>query len=106
MKSLKRAETCILNGNGYRAKRLKNVDVDNLRSGRGFSDAKSKRSYFPTGPYLVITQNWQDFIDSTRLTLKLNDQLKQDALGEEMIWPLSTMLEKTWQHSLTNLSSG
>jgi 2-keto-4-pentenoate hydratase/2-oxohepta-3-ene-1,7-dioic acid hydratase in catechol pathway len=85
-----------------RAKLLKNMDVDNLQSGRGFSLAKSKKNYFPTGPYLVISKNWQDFIDNTRLTLQLNGQLKQNVLAKELIWPLSTILEKSWQHNSNN----
>jgi len=87
-----------------RAKLLKNIDVDNLQSGRGFSLAKSNKNYFPTGPYLVISKNWQDFIDNTRLTLRLNGQLKQNVLAKELIWPLNTILEKSWQHNSNNKS--
>jgi len=60
------------------------VDPDNLDSGYGFSDAKSGLNSFPTGPFLVIPQNWQRFVSDVRMTTKVGDEPRQDARGHEM----------------------
>lgn len=85
-----------------RAELLRHIDIDNMQSGRGFSNAKSKQGYFPTGPYMVISKDWQQFINNTELKLSLNGQLKQNAMAKEMVWSLSKMLEKTWQLNKNN----
>jgi len=85
-----------------RAELLRTMDLKNMQSGRGFSTAKSKKGYFPTGPYLVISKNWQQFIANTELKLTLNGELKQKAMAQQMIWSLSTILEKAQQHNDNN----
>jgi len=85
-----------------RAELLRNINTENLQSGRGFSKAKSKVGYFPTGPYMVISRHWQRFIAAIELSLTLNGKLKQRAMANLMIWPLRKILEKSWLYDENN----
>jgi len=85
-----------------RAKLLRGIDTENLQSGQGFSYAKSKANYFPTGPYMVISKHWQKFIADTQLSLILNGELKQQEKAEKLLWPLNTIIEKALHHSRHN----
>lgn len=63
---------------------LQLADIDNLDSGYGFSDAKSGDGFFPSGPFLVIPNDWRAFIAKERMTTQLNGEPRQDARGGEM----------------------
>lgn len=60
------------------------ADADNLNSGRGFSDAKSGKDFFPTGPFIVVPRDWQAFVANIRITTLVNGEPRQDARGSEM----------------------
>ncbi|MEL6827920.1 MAG: fumarylacetoacetate hydrolase family protein [Pseudomonadota bacterium] len=77
-----------------RIKLLKLADPDNLDSGYGFSDAKSGKGFFPTGPFLVIPTDWSRFIADTRMMTYLNGEARQDARGGEMILDFRALTEK------------
>ncbi len=68
-----------------RARLLRMVDPKNVASGRGFSDAKSGRDFFPTGPFLVVPRDWKAFVAGQRMTTEVNREVRQDARGGEMI---------------------
>lgn len=73
---------------------LKLADPDNLDSGYGFSDAKSGKGFFPTGPFLVIPTDWSSFIANTRMMTLINNEPRQDARGREMILDFRALTEK------------
>ena len=77
-----------------RIKLLELADFDNLDSGFGFSDAKSGPGFFPTGPFLVIPNDWASFIANTRMMTHLNGEPRQDARGGEMILDFRALTEK------------
>lgn len=77
-----------------RAELLRGLDLDNMRSGRGFSPAKSKPGYFPTGRYLVIPKDRKAFLDDLSFALWVNGEQKQSAVASETIWPLDRMIEE------------
>ncbi|MEM9572969.1 MAG: fumarylacetoacetate hydrolase family protein [Pseudomonadota bacterium] len=77
-----------------RIKLLKLADPDDLDSGYGFSDAKSGVGFFPTGPFLVVPNDWLSFIAETRMMTHLNGEPRQDARGEEMILDFRALTEK------------
>lgn len=77
-----------------RAELLRGIDLDNMRSGRGFSAAKSKSGYFPTGPYLVIPKNRQSFINQLSFELWVNGERRQSATAGEAIWSLDRSIEE------------
>lgn len=71
------------------------VDPDNLDSGYGFSDAKSGPDFFPTGPFLVIPQDWRSFTAGLRMTTSVNNEPRQDARASEMIFDFRQLAEKS-----------
>lgn len=77
-----------------RIKLLELADFDNLDSGYGFSDAKSGPGFFPTGPFLVIPNDWEAFTAKTRMMTHLNGEPRQDARGGEMILDFRELTEK------------
>lgn len=72
------------------------ADPDNLDSGRGFSDAKSGPDFFPTGPFLVIPNNWREFIANVRMATSVNQSRRQDARGREMTLDFQELVEKAF----------
>lgn len=73
---------------------LELADFDNLDSGYGFSDAKSGDDFFPTGPFLVVPNDWRTFIADERMTTELNGEARQDARGHEMTLDYRALAEK------------
>ncbi len=85
-----------------RASLMRLVDPKNLASGKGFSDAKSEADFFPTGPFLVVPRDWRAFVRSQRMTTRVNEELRQDARGGEMILDFRAIVQK----ALTNGGGG
>lgn len=85
-----------------RARLMRMVNTEDLASGQGFSDAKSGVGFFPTGPFLVVPDDWRMFVRSERMTTKVNRELRQDARGGEMILDFRAIVEK----ALTNGGGG
>ncbi len=77
-----------------RAELLRLVDADNFDSGSGFSDAKSGADYFPTGPFLVIPEDWRSFVSEERIVTLVGDTITQDARGGEMTLDFRELTEK------------
>lgn len=67
-----------------RATLLRLVDADDFDSGSGFSDAKSGPDFFPTGPFIVIPQDWRSFVAAERIMTRVDGVVTQDARGGEM----------------------
>jgi len=65
-----------------------------MQSGAGFSVAKSLPGYFPTGPYMVIPQDKDAFLDTLTFTLARNRQIQQQSSTSAMIWSLQTSIQK------------
>ncbi|MGK2911703.1 MAG: fumarylacetoacetate hydrolase family protein [Sphingobium sp.] len=85
-----------------RARLLQLVNPSDVGSGQGFSDAKSGTDFFPTGPLLVVPRDWQAFVKSERMTTQVNQQVRQDARGAEMILNFREIVQK----ALTNGGGG
>lgn len=77
-----------------RSKLIRLIDPDNLDSGRGFSDGKSREDFFPAGALLVVPRNWQRFVAAERMTTVVNGQPRQDARGGEMTLDFRALVEK------------
>ena len=70
------------------------ADPDNLDSGFGFSDSKSGPDFYPSGPFLVVPDDWKEFVDGIRMTTGVNGEPRQDARGREMILDFRQLAEK------------
>lgn len=67
-----------------RSQLIRLIDPDNLDSGRGFSDGKSRADFYPSGALLVVPRDWKTFVDRERITTRVNGEPRQDARGGEM----------------------
>lgn len=76
-----------------RAELLRKIDVDNVTSGHGFSDAKSGKARFPTGPYIVVPKNWNTFLENVSLATYVNGEQRQQTSASEMIREPNSLIE-------------
>lgn len=77
-----------------RATLVRLIDRKNYNSGSGFSDAKSGPDFFPTGPFVVIPNDWKSFIANERMTTDINGEPRQDARGKEMMLDFRQLVER------------
>lgn len=77
-----------------RTKLMRLVDIDNLDSGHGFSDSKSRTDFYPAGPFLVVPRDWQSFVAEERFTTLVNGKPRQDARGGEMTMDFRALTQK------------
>ncbi|MFN3517715.1 MAG: fumarylacetoacetate hydrolase family protein [Novosphingobium sp.] len=77
-----------------RAMLARMADPGNLDSGYGFSDAKSRADFFPSGALLVIPRDLGAFVAAERFTTSVNGQPRQDARGGEMTLDFRGLMEK------------
>jgi len=68
-----------------RAELLRKVDVDDLASGIGFTDAKSGDDRFPVGPYTVVPVDWRQFVEAVDIHTTVNGELRQQSPASKMI---------------------
>lgn len=78
-----------------RATLMREIDTDDVASGRGFTDAKSGNDRFPVGPFTVVPDDWQAFLSGIRMTLSVNGEIRQDARGADMILRLDDIVSET-----------
>ncbi|MDN3612062.1 fumarylacetoacetate hydrolase family protein [Vibrio ostreicida] len=94
-----------------RAELLRKIDVDNVTSGLGFSDAKSGEARFPTGPYIVVPKDWKSFLENISLATYVNGGLRQQTSASEMIRQPNALIgmildkgdEPIWQYQGQNI---
>ncbi|TDQ11213.1 fumarylacetoacetate hydrolase family protein [Pedobacter metabolipauper] len=78
-----------------RATLMRKMDSQNVTGGRGFPDAKSKKGFLPTGPYLVVPRNWRKFIKELKLKLSVNGSVRQNGSAKDMVWDLDKIVERS-----------
>ncbi|OJJ22021.1 hypothetical protein BKI52_08250 [marine bacterium AO1-C] len=75
-----------------RATLLRTLDVSNIHSGEGFTNAKSFDHFLPIGNLFVIPKNLQSFVAKLNLTLSVNNQIRQKADCSLLMWDIEKML--------------
>jgi len=78
-----------------RATLMRKMDSRNVTGGKGFPDAKSKKGYLPTGPYLVIPKNWRAFVKELQLQLSVNGTVRQNGYARDMVWNIDKIVERS-----------
>lgn len=78
-----------------RATLIREMDSKNVLSGKGFPDAKSKKGFLPTGPYIVIPRDWKAFVKELQLTLSVNGKLRQQGNANDMVWNIQKIVEQS-----------
>ena len=69
------------------------MEVDNLTSGAGFTNAKSQPGFLSTGDLFVIPSDWETYYKQLQLDLYVNGDLRQRANPTDMVWDAPTMIE-------------
>jgi 2,4-diketo-3-deoxy-L-fuconate hydrolase len=75
-----------------RATLMRKMDSQNVTGGKGFPDAKSKKGFLPTGPYMVIPRDWRIFVNELDLTLSVNGKVRQHGNAKEMVWNIDRII--------------
>lgn len=78
-----------------RATLMRKMDSKNVTGGRGFPDAKSKKGFLPTGPYMVIPRDWRAFVNELQLQLSVNGKIRQHGSAKDMIWNIDKIIERS-----------
>lgn len=78
-----------------RATLMRKMDSQNVTGGKGFPDAKSKKGFLPTGPYMVIPRNWRAFVKELYLTLSVNGHIRQSGYAKDMVWDIEKIIERS-----------
>lgn len=78
-----------------RATLIREMDSKNVLSGKGFPDAKSKKGFLPTGPYIVIPRDWQSFVKELQLSLQVNGIVRQNGNAKDMVWNITKIIEQS-----------
>jgi 2,4-diketo-3-deoxy-L-fuconate hydrolase len=99
-----------------RATLMRKMDSRNVTGGKGFPDAKSKKGFLPTGPYMVIPKDWRAFVNELDLTLSVNGQQRQHGSAKDMVWNIDKIIEQSlsakgkktsyYQDKMVNLFEG
>ncbi len=82
-----------------RASLMRLMNIDDVESGVGFTDSKSGPTRFPVGPYLVIPDQWQDFIPQVAISLDVNGESRQRSTGADMILTLDQIVSRSLKES-------
>ncbi len=78
-----------------RAELMRKMDSQNVTGGKGFPDAKSKKGFLPTGPYMVIPKDWRAFVKELHLQLSVNGVPRQNGYAKDMVWNIETIVERS-----------
>lgn len=81
-----------------RATLLREADLRNVTSGKGFPNAKSKPGYMPVGNLFVIPADVRSFYRKLDLRLYVNGQLRQVAPPGKMIWDMDEITKRSIAH--------
>jgi len=77
-----------------RAVLLRNVDVTDPQSGKGFTSGKSGLNYMPMGDLFVVPRNLPSFLSRLTLHLSVNGQVRQHAAATDWIWDLEEIVRQ------------
>jgi len=78
-----------------RATLMRKMDSQNVIGGRGFPDAKSKKGFLPTGPYMVIPRDWRTFVKELHLKLAVNGEIRQNGSAKDMVWDIGEIIRRS-----------
>jgi 2,4-diketo-3-deoxy-L-fuconate hydrolase len=85
----------VVNDYTDRATLMHKMDSQNVTGGRGFPDAKSKKGFLPTGPYMVIPKDRRAFVRELQLKLSVNGVLRQQGHAKDMVWDIDKIVENS-----------
>lgn len=78
-----------------RAALLRGADIDDVASGKGFTDGKSGIGFLPVGDLFIIPRDLKAFVEPLELRLSVNGEERQRSRVTEWIWDLDSLLLET-----------
>ncbi len=78
-----------------RAALLRGADIDDVASGKGFTDGKSGIGFLPVGDLFIIPRDLKAFVEPLELRLSVNGEERQRSRVTEWIWDLDRLLLET-----------
>jgi 2,4-didehydro-3-deoxy-L-rhamnonate hydrolase len=85
----------VVNDYSERATLMRELDVKDVKNGRGFPNAKSMEGFLPTGPYIVVPRDWRSFVAELTLELAVNGTLRQRGYAKDMVWDINKIIAET-----------
>jgi 2,4-diketo-3-deoxy-L-fuconate hydrolase len=73
---------------------IRNADVDDPGSGKGFTTGKSSPGFLPVGTLFVVPRNLDQFVEDMELKLWVNGALRQNTPVTLWIWPPAEILSR------------
>jgi hypothetical protein len=59
----------------------------------------ARKGFFPTGPFLVVPQDWRAFVHAERVTTQVDGEVRQGARGGEMMLDFRRVAERALSNS-------
>lgn len=78
-----------------RAALLRGADIDDVASGKGFTDGKSGIGFLPVGDLFIVPRDLKAFIEPLELRLSVNGEERQRSRVTKWIWDLDRLLLET-----------
>jgi 2,4-diketo-3-deoxy-L-fuconate hydrolase len=78
-----------------RAALLRGADINDIASGKGFTDGKSGAGFLPVGDLFVVPRNLKAFVEPLELRLSVNGEERQRTRVTNWIWDLDRLLVET-----------
>jgi 2,4-didehydro-3-deoxy-L-rhamnonate hydrolase len=78
-----------------RAALLRGADIDDVASGKGFTDGKSGIGFLPVGDLFVVPRDLKAFVEPLELRLSVNGEERQRSRVTKWIWDLDRLLLET-----------
>ena len=75
-----------------RAALLRGADINDVASGKGFTDGKSGAGFLPVGDLFVVPRNLKTFVEPLELHLSVNGEERQHTRVTNWIWDLDRLL--------------
>jgi len=82
-----------------RAALLRGADINDIASGKGFTDDKSGVGFLPVGELFVVPRDLKAFVEPLELHLSVNGEERQRTRVTSWIWDLDRLLLETAKRS-------
>jgi 2-keto-4-pentenoate hydratase/2-oxohepta-3-ene-1,7-dioic acid hydratase in catechol pathway len=87
-----------------RAALLRGADINDIASGKGFTDGKSGAGFLPVGDLFIVPRDLKAFVEPLELHLSVNGEERQRTRVTKWIWDLDRLLVETARRGGVNWS--
>jgi 2-keto-4-pentenoate hydratase/2-oxohepta-3-ene-1,7-dioic acid hydratase in catechol pathway len=84
----------VINDFTDRATLIREIDLSIPDVGGGFANSKGQPGFLPTGPFVVVPQDWRAFLRELEIRLEVNGKQRQQASPAELIWNVDEIVRR------------